>query len=45
MVIYKAIAYRKGATTPYTPLAASAYVKEGESWRLAFHQQTLPFGD
>jgi hypothetical protein len=45
MVIYKAVAYEQGATTPYSPLAASAHVREGDSRRLAFHQQTLPFAE
>lgn len=39
MLTYKATAERpKGE--PYIVLASSAYVRDGGSWKLAFHQQT-----
>jgi hypothetical protein len=39
VVTYKATARRKDAP-PYVARASSAYVHDGRSWRLAFHQQT-----
>jgi len=39
VVTYKATARRDGAS-PYVARASSAYVNDGRSWRLAFHQQT-----
>jgi hypothetical protein len=40
MVTYKAEARREGDDAPYSALAGSAYVRRGDSWKLAFHQQT-----
>jgi Domain of unknown function (DUF4440) len=39
MVTYKATALRPGAD-PYVARATSAYVHDGGTWKLAFHQQT-----
>ena len=38
LLTYAVQALREGAS--YEALAASAYVRSGDSWRLAFHQQT-----
>ena len=38
VVVYGVDAERDGA--PYAALVSSAYVRRGERWRLAFHQQT-----
>ena len=43
-VTYKVSAGRNGKDPGYMALASSAYVKEGESWKLAFHQQ-MPGGE
>ena len=43
LVSYKATARRAGEPKPYRARASSAYVHDGRSWRLAFHQQT-PLG-
>jgi hypothetical protein len=40
VVIYKATARRPGGGAPYVARASSAYVRDGASWKLAFHQQT-----
>lgn len=39
VVIYKATAARDGEL-PYVARASSTYVRDGEAWKLAFHQQT-----
>jgi hypothetical protein len=39
LVTYKATARRKDSP-PYVARASSAYVNDGHSWKLAFHQQT-----
>ncbi len=39
VVTYKATA-RRGDGTPYVARASSAYVNDGRTWKLAFHQQT-----
>lgn len=39
LVTYKATARRNDAP-PYIARASSAYVHDGKSWKLAFHQQT-----
>lgn len=39
LVTYKATAIRDG-NEPYVARASSAYVRDGNAWRLAFHQQT-----
>lgn len=40
---YRASADRDGEPEPYEALASSCYTREGDEWRLAFHQQT-PMG-
>jgi hypothetical protein len=40
VVSYKATATREGEILPYVARASSAYVRDGASWKLAFHQQT-----
>jgi hypothetical protein len=40
LVTYKATARRDGQPDPYVARASSAYVRDGRSWKLAFHQQT-----
>lgn len=42
LVTYKATGHRPDRP-PYVTRASSAYVHDGRSWRLAFHQQT-PIG-
>ena len=39
LVSYRAVA-RRGDREPYMAYASSAYVRDGGSWKLAFHQQT-----
>jgi hypothetical protein len=39
-VTYKATARRPGKGEPYVVRASSADVRDGEAWKLAFHQQT-----
>jgi hypothetical protein len=39
LLTYKATA-RRGEGEPYVVHASSAYVRDGGSWKLAFHQQT-----
>ena len=39
MLTYKATAKRR-KDEPYVALASSAYVRDGGTWKLAFHQQT-----
>lgn len=39
VVSYRATA-RRGGSEPYTALFNSTYVREGDAWRLAVHQQT-----
>ena len=39
LISYRAVA-RRGDREPYTAYASSAYVRDGGSWKLAFHQQT-----
>ena len=39
MLSYRAVAKRR-KEEPYIVLASSAYVRDGGSWKLAFHQQT-----
>lgn len=39
VVTYKATA-RRGSGKRYVTRASSAYVRDGEEWKLAFHQQT-----
>ena len=40
IIAYRAVARREGDPAPYVVLASSAYVPDGRSWKLAFHQQT-----
>jgi hypothetical protein len=40
LVTYKATAKRANGDEPYVARASSAYVRDGASWKLAFHQQT-----
>lgn len=40
VITYKVHAQREGDARPYAARASSAYVLDGEEWRLAFHQQT-----
>lgn len=40
VVTYKATAKRPDGGKPYVARASSAYVRDGSSWKLAFHQQT-----
>ena len=40
LVTYKATARRDAEAKPYVARASSAYVHDGRSWKLAFHQQT-----
>src|SRR5262245_11374483 len=40
LVTYKATARRQGEPKPYRARASSAYVHDGRTWKLAFHQQT-----
>jgi len=40
VVTYKATAMREGEVLPYVARASSAYVRDGDRWKLAFHQQT-----
>ncbi|QYM78424.1 hypothetical protein K0B96_14130 [Horticoccus luteus] len=37
---YHAAAKRADAAPAYTALVGSVYLREGETWKLAFHQQT-----
>ena len=39
LVTYKATAIRDGGE-PYVARASSAYVRDGDAWKLVFHQQT-----
>jgi hypothetical protein len=43
LLTYKAVARRNNEAAPVTVLAVSAYVRRGDDWKLAFHQQT-PLG-
>lgn len=40
VVTYKATARRDDDPKPYVPRSSSAYVYDGQTWKLAFHQQT-----
>ena len=40
LVTYKATATGADGGEPYVVRASSAYVRDGEGWKLAFHQQT-----
>ena len=40
LVTYKATARRDSQPKPYIARASSAYVRDGRTWKLAFHQQT-----
>jgi len=40
VLTYQATAKRPDQDTPYVALVSSGYVKHGDSWKLAFHQQT-----
>jgi hypothetical protein len=40
VVTYKATARRADGGKAYVARASSAYVRDGSSWKLAFHQQT-----
>ncbi|MEN3950513.1 nuclear transport factor 2 family protein [Iodidimonas sp. SYSU 1G8] len=40
LLTYKAAARRKNETASTVVLATSVYVRRGEDWKLAFHQQT-----
>jgi hypothetical protein len=40
VVTYKATAQREGELTRYIARASSAYVRDRDAWKLAFHQQT-----
>lgn len=44
VLTYKATAKPSDGGKPYVARASSAYVRDGASWKLAFHQQT-PLGD
>jgi hypothetical protein len=44
ILTYKAIARWQHETGNYTTLASSVYVKRGNNWKLALHQQS-PLGD
>lgn len=37
---YRAVARWEGETTPIEVLASSLYVRQGDDWRLTFHQQS-----
>lgn len=37
---YRAMAEREGESEPYEALVSSCYTREGDEWRLSFHQQT-----
>jgi hypothetical protein len=39
VVTYGVVAHREGAPT-YSALISSTYVRRGDAWRLALHQQT-----
>jgi hypothetical protein len=41
IVAYRATATRADRSEPHIVLCGSVYVRDGEDWRLAFHQQTL----
>lgn len=43
LLVYQAAAYRSGQEGPYRAFISSLYVRDGENWFLAFHQQT-PLG-
>jgi hypothetical protein len=40
VVTYKATAKRAEGGKPYVARASSTYVRDGDAWKLAFHQQT-----
>ena len=40
LLIYRAVARWAHESAPYTALASSVYVRRGESWKLALHQQS-----
>ncbi len=44
IMTYKVSAGRNGKDSGYMALASSVYVKQGQSWKLAFHQQ-MPGGE
>ena len=46
LLTYRAVARWAHESAPYTALASSVYVKRGETWKLALHQQSpLPKAD
>lgn len=44
LLAYKACARRAGSVADYVALIGSVYVREGDKWKLAFHQHT-PIAD
>ena len=44
VLTYRASARRAGKEGRYTALTSSAYVRQDDSWKLAFHQQTPSAG-
>lgn len=37
---YRAVARREDDASDYSALASSVYIRDGDSWKMAFHQQT-----
>ena len=40
VIAYRAVASREGRTEPYRAWCGTLYVRRGDDWLMAFHQQT-----